>query len=215
MPSRFTRSLWALAVSFAATGAAQASTTLLDEGFDSYGSLAASGWLMNNLSSPVGSTGWYAGLTDVFAAQDGSGYLAANFNNAVAGGTIDNWLISPEFSTAQGGTVTFWVRGAADAGYVDQFKVGFSSGSANTVDFLTGPTMTASQDGWTALSFAFAGHGVGSTARFAIEYTGAADSADYIGVDRLTVSAVPEPATTLLFAAGLLGLAAARRRASR
>jgi hypothetical protein len=215
MQTRFKRTLCALAVSLAATGAAHASTPLIDEGFNDVGSLGTNGWLTTNLSSPVGSTGWYAGLTDVFGAQEGSGYLAANFNNAQAGGTIDNWLITPEFSASQGGTVTFWVRGAADAGYADQFKVGFSNGSSNTIDFLTGGTMTASQDGWTAWSFNYAAQGVGSTARFAIEYTGAADSSDYIGIDHLTVSAVPEPATTLMFAAGLLGLAAARRRAAR
>jgi hypothetical protein len=48
---------------------------------------------------------------------------------------------------------------------------------------------------------------------------GVVDTVDYLGVSTLTVSnlqisPVPEPATALLFAAGLAGLGALRRRQS-
>jgi hypothetical protein len=48
-------------------------------------------------------------------------------------------------------------------------------------------------------------------ARFAFEYTGTYDSANYVGLDSLSVD-VPEPASMALFAGGLLGLGAIRRR---
>jgi hypothetical protein len=49
-------------------------------------------------------------------------------------------------------------------------------------------------------------------ARFALQYTGAADLANYVGVDSLLVSEVPEPSTMLSLFAGAMGLALVRRR---
>jgi hypothetical protein len=58
--------------------------------------------------------------------------------------------------------------------------------------------------------------------RFAIQYTGNVADSNYIGIDDLLIqtaadpgpnpSNVPEPATMLVMATGLMGLAAARRR---
>jgi hypothetical protein len=204
------------AVALAVAGAAHASAPLLSEGFDNVSALAANGWVTSNLSSPAGSTGWFQGQSGVaFAAQAGGAdsFVAANYNSGIDGGTIDNWLITPTFSTASAGVVTLWLRGSADAGYTDTVKFGFSNGSANTVDFTTG-TAVAATDGWTEYAFAFAGAGAGSTGRFAIEYTGLAANSDYVGIDTLNVSAVPEPAAWLMFGLGALGLAV-RRRAAR
>jgi hypothetical protein len=45
-----------------------------------------------------------------------------------------------------------------------------------------------------------------------LSYVGAADSSNYIGIDTVTVTAVPEPSTWLLMGLGLAGVAAVRRR---
>ena len=46
--------------------------------------------------TPIGSTSWYQGDVSIFTSQAGpaDSYIAANFNNAAAGGTIADWLIS-------------------------------------------------------------------------------------------------------------------------
>ena len=57
--------------------------------------------------------------------------------------------------------------------------------------------------------------GSGAMARFGIQYSGSYDTSNFVGVDSLVVTSVPEPATGLMFGAGLLGLMAMRRRRNR
>ena len=205
--SRLHSTLLASALALAGTAHA-ATTTLVSEGFDSVSTLASHGWVLTNNSTAGGTTGWFQGEDFIFPSQAGTNsYAAANFNNAPVGGTIDNWLISPEFSTATRGYVSIWLRGAADDGFADTVKFGFSNGSSDTSAFATGALVTATGD-WTQYTFAFA---AGSTGRFAVEYTGLADVSDYVGVDTLRIAAVPEPATWALFALGLAGVVARRR----
>lgn len=186
---------------------------LYQQGFDNVNGLASQGWVMNNASSPNGITGWYQGDQSQFGAQAGAGnsYIAANYNNAAAGGTLANWLISPVFDISKDGSVSFWLRAAADPDYSDHVAFGFSSGGSALADFIMSTSVTVPTDGWSLYTIAYDGRGAGSTARFAIEYTGAAVSANYIGIDSFSVN-VPEPASALLFAAGALGLRVVRRR---
>ncbi len=205
-----------LAAALFVTAGAHAATTLVSEGFENVRTLADHGWVLTNLApDPTLNIGWFQGDTvTFFPAHSGDSFIASNFSAALPGTTLDNWLITPEFSTAASGTVTFWLRGAADEGFTDTVRFGFSDGSDATADFTVGTLVTATGD-WTQYSATFAGADAGSTARFAIEYTGAADLADYIGIDDVSITAVPEPASLLMFWAGLLGLAAARRHAGR
>ncbi|MDP9126421.1 MAG: choice-of-anchor J domain-containing protein [Pseudomonadota bacterium] len=204
-----------LASALALAGTANAATTLLSEGFDSVYTLASHGWVLTNNSSPGGTTGWFTGEDFLFPSQDGTGgYAAANFNNAAAGGTIDNWLITPQFSTANNGHVSLWLRGLANPDFPDTVKFGFSNGDSATSAFTTGTLVTATGD-WTEYSFAYVAGGAGSMGRFAIEYTGSADVSNYIGVDTLSITAVPEPATWAMFAFGAAALVARRRRSAR
>jgi hypothetical protein len=184
-----------------------------EQGFDNVASLAGQGWIRTNASSPAGFTDWYQGDANAFTSQSGAidSYIAANYNNAAAGGTIDNWLISPLFNIDKDGSVSFWLRGANDAGYSDQVSFGFSNGSGAPGDFAMANAITAPVDGWTQYTFFYNTGDPGSTARFAIRYTGAADTSDYIGIDTFAVN-VPEPTSALLFAVGALGLGAIRRR---
>ncbi len=209
---RMIRALGALALVGAAVSA-QAGV-ILHEDFNDVLGLAAAGWVLNNASSPPGLTsGWYQGDQSQFTAQNGppESYAAANYNNAAAGGTLDNWLITPVFSTAENLIITFWVKGAADQQYSDHFAFGLSAGGSELTDFVLGDVMTASTGDWVRYSIGMSGLGAGATGRLAIQYTGLADSSSYIGVDDLTVT-VPEPSTMLILGAGVLGLIAARRR---
>ena len=205
--------LMATAITFAAVSA-QAQTVLISEGFDNIGSLAGSGWVQTNLSTPIGSTNWFQGNSGVFASQAGAAdsYIGANYLNGSDGGTLANWLISPTFSTGAAGTVSFYAR----SGSTDQIAFGLSTGSSSTAAFTLGSAINLGT-GWTQYTLGFAALGAGSLGRFAIEYTGPADAADYIGIDTFAVTTnattpVPEPSTYALMALGLAGVAAAARR---
>jgi hypothetical protein len=197
---------FAATVLAAATMSAQAGV-VINEGFDSVSSLSSSGWIFTNASTPGGvTTGWYQGTSGVFEAQAGAStsYAAANYNNTVEGGTISSWLITPEFDATNGVNISFYLR-AAGEGYADQIAYGFTAGTG-AMTYVT----AVPDSGWTLYTVYLAPSTLGVT-RFAFEYLGTYDTANYVGLDSLTV-AVPEPASLALFAVGLLGLGTLRRR---
>lgn len=206
----------ATALSLGAT-AASADTTLINEGFDNVGGLTANGWLLLNRSSPLGPiNGWYQGQDDIFPAMSGAAnsYAASNFNEGTTGGSIADWLMTPTFSTRNSGQVSFWIRSDVLPDYTDYFSYGLSSGGTATADFsLTRSAVVPGQ--WTQYTMSFAGTGANTTGRLAIVHVGLADIANYVGVDNVVITAVPEMPTPALAAAGLLTLALLRRRQSR
>lgn len=212
--------LVASAALLAVAAAAQADPVLLSEGFDYANpvtSLTSNGWILANQSAPIGSTGWAQGDVAQFAAQTAgavwgdAAYLSTDYNNAAPGGKLDNWLITPTFSTELAGTVSFWAKAVITDPYFDKIRVGFSSGSGDPMDFSLTPAITVTGD-WVQYTLSYAAGGAGSFARFAIDYVGWADNANYIGIDTLTVTAVPEPSTWAMFALGLGALAYYGRR---
>ncbi|WP_323143358.1 choice-of-anchor J family PEP-CTERM protein [Massilia phyllosphaerae] len=202
------------ALLLACAGAAHAS---IIESFDDVAGLAAKGFILRNASTPAGTNAFFQGNSRVFSAYDGASnaYLGANYDSAAAGGSIDDWLISPEFSTASRGTISFYARAGADPGYVDSFQFGLSTGGTGAADFVLGALTAAPTGDWTRYTLDFAGTGIaGSVGRFAIRYTGPSDSANYIGIDSLSVQ-LPEPSAIALLGLGLAGVGASRRRAKR
>ena len=91
-----------------------------EEGFEDVSNLT--GWIMNNQSIPVGSSGWFQGNDLVFNAHSGSNtsYIAANFGNTT-GTDICNWLIMPDLGYLQ--TLSFWSRTIIGSSFPDRLLV--------------------------------------------------------------------------------------------
>lgn len=215
-----------IAVAMLTAGSAAQAGVVFTEDFDDITTLAGAGWTFVNNSSPLGSTGYFQGNPDVFAAQSGAAdsYIAANFLNADLGGTISNWLISPTFTLFDGETLSFFARGEA-AGIADRLEVRFSRAgdstdvgtSADSVGDFTSVLTTINADldpfgfpsDWTMFNVVFSGitDPQGVLGRFAFRYTvpDTSINGNFIGIDSLTLT-VPEPGTLALFGLAL-GLA--------
>ena len=204
----------------AAMASAQAST-LLSEGFDNMGGLAAQGWVFTNKSTIPGYN-WLQGADGVFAPQAGAptSYATATYNSAKPGSAIENWLITKTFSLSQSFQLSFYANATAD-GFIDQLDVMLSTnGSASATDNFThllvsinpAGDVDGAPYGWTRYTATFDGLGGSASGRLAFVYKGSYDTSDAIALDTLDVSTVPEPASYALIALGLVGAAVAQRR---
>lgn len=175
---------------------------------------------MTNVNAAAGN-GWFGGYADAFAAQAGAAdsYIAANYNTgANAVGDFDLWLITPEVTMNAQSILSFFTR-TADANYFDQLEVRYSAGSGTATSGFTNLLATIGAAGsyatdWqqvsASLDSSFAGSG-----RFAFRYTGNSSSADFIGIDSVSLTTVPEPTSIALLGLGVAGLALARRKQRR
>lgn len=190
-----------------------ADTVVLQENFNS----GPANWVLLNNSNPPG-LAWFQGNPGVFAAQQGpaDSYFGANYLSAAFGtGTIDNWLITPELSLGGATLLSFYTRAEAAPGFNDMLEVRFSEGSGtDTSGFTTllatigGPS--AYPDSWQLVT---ASLNLPASGRFAFRYVGDATAANYIGIDSVTVSAVPEPSAWIMLGLGLAALPLLRRNA--
>jgi hypothetical protein len=190
------------------------------EGFNDIGTLPGSGWVLTNESAPPGSTGWFQGIPGFFPAAAGpaDSYVAANFNNAAFGGTVSNWLLTPELALFNGESLNFSLRLLGE-GVTDRVEVYFSSSgaSADTGDFSLLSAYSSDVDtGWTGRTVTVNGLAAPATGRFAFRYVvdDTSINGNYIGIDSVSVnaSAVPEPGTLALLLIGSVALLHARRR---
>ena len=204
----------------------------LVEGFDDIATLVPGGWYMQNNSSPAGTTDWFQGNPDVWAAHTGApdSYIAANYNNCSGLGTISNWLLTPAMTLQDGDTLTFYAR-ASDSTWPDRLQVRMSTAGDST-DVGTGPFDVGDfstllldinpdyQQGvfvnaWTEYVVELSGLGTPTDGRLAFRYfvedAGPSGiNSDFIGIDTLSYAAVPAPGALALLA--LAGLARSRRR---
>ena len=188
---------------------------LYNEGFNTVVPLPA-GWASQNLSSPVGSTGWFQGNNTVFPAQSGAptAYIGANFNNTTGANIISNWLFMPNVTIKNGDVFTFWTRTITTPTFADRLQVRMSLNGASTNagatsasvgDFTTllldiNPTLTPSgyPNVWTQFTVNITGVAVPTSGRLAFRYfvndggPGGSNS-DYIGIDEAVYTTTASP----------------------
>ena len=104
-------------------------TNLFNETFNTVAPLPA-GWASQNLSAPVGATGWFQGNTGVFAGNTPPGYIAANFNNTTGTNIISNWLFAPNVNLKNGDKFSFFTRTTTGA-FPDRLQVRMSTNGAS------------------------------------------------------------------------------------
>lgn len=198
-------------------GGIPVATAVFNETFNTVAPLPA-GWASQNLSSPVGATGWFQGNTAVFGANSGTGYIAANFNNTTGNNIISNWLFMPNTTLKNGDRLTFFTRTTTGT-FPDRLQVRMSTngtstnaGTTNTSvgDFSTllldiNPTYTGTgyPTAWTQFTVTLSGlPNAGVSGRLAFRYFvegagPAGANSDYIGIDDVVYTTFnPGPVTT-------------------
>ncbi len=194
-------------VSDATLPAIQNTTGSTTEGFDDITNLP--GWVMDNRSNPVGTTGWFQGNPGVFSAQAGAAdaYIGANFNNT-SGSDICNWLILPDLGSLD--SVRFWTRTTTGNTFPDRMYVVHSpTGGTTTGDCFSdfgdfsntlvqiNPTLATGgypQD-WTQFTANVNGTGRVAFVYFVANGGPAGANSNFIGIDSVLVthSIVPIP----------------------
>ena len=195
------------------------------------------GWTVSNLSQPPGTLDWFQGNEFVFPAQQGApnSYLAANFESGGEVSTISTWLILPTSTYRNGDTLSFYSRTAEFSEWPDRLEVRFSNvggtdvgttatsvGTFSTLLISINPTLEVGgyPEDWSRYSATLSGLTGPTTGAFAFRYTvtdgglfGA--NSNYIGIDTVQITAVPEPSVYMMMAFGLGMVGYMRRRQSR
>jgi hypothetical protein len=224
----------------AACSFGQALPATLTESFDdtvdgsstsNVSALLARGWVINNASSPGGTTSWFG--SNAYIAPDQSpttnkvnpgsntSFIAANYNSTGSTGTINDLLETPEMALHNGEKISF--ETISDGYAPDAMQVLVSTNGASTAvsDFSTtvlsiNSALTSSGYGttWTDYTVTVTGLPTNFSGRIAFDYAvtnggllGANSS--FIGLDNVKV--VPEPAPLLALGLGAFGLVRRKR----
>jgi hypothetical protein len=244
-----TLALSALALAISAPANAAGLTTL-NEGFNSVSGLASANWVFQNNSDPVplSTADWTQGNTGTsnYAAQAGPGNSFAQVDFAstggdsitLAGGTVSNWLITPELDFTNGGTFSFFARNLGGNSRTEFLEVRSSAAGSNSsvgtlatdVGVFTSLAGTVGSQitvgaipasAWTKYTFTVGA--TGGSGRLAFRYFGtdggqSGSSNQYLAVDTAsyTASAVPEPSSMAgMLLIGGLGAASRLRKAKK
>lgn len=232
---RFGKPIVAAAVAWLLT-AGSASAQLLTEGFEDVAGLTGAGWFIQNNSTAPQGTSIFQGNSTVFPAQAGTpnSYAGANFQASTGGlgtETLSVWLLTPTIPLDNGAVVSFWTRTVSAVSFPDRLQVRFSTTGAST-NVGTGPldvgdftnllldinptyTTTGYPNDWANFSPVVNPFAPGTTGRIAFRYFvenggPAGANSDFIGIDTLSITPVPEP--TSLALVGLAGAGMAWRR---
>lgn len=213
---------------------ARASITLSGD-FDNVSTLAADGWVVTNNSNPVGPASWFQGDTLIFASHQGAGesYIAANAQSVLGDvGTISNWLITPNVSFNNGDVFSFYTRTRLGSDLPDRLQLLMSTSGVNfdvgTSATDVGVFTTLLEDinpsygvggypeAWTQFNVTLSGLAGPTSGRFAFRYfvesAGATGgNSNFIGIDTVRLTAVPEPSSALVLLLGSLCLIRRRR----
>ena len=214
----------------AGSSAMAADVVLLTEDFNNLTTLFTSGgWLKNNFSTsaPVGD-GWFKGNGGQFAAHAGgpdayiasSVYIAPVDINGYPAGTADGFLRTASVDMSGPTTMSFWTRTLTGNLYGESLYVGALVGG-NDISLKAineNAVIGAYPEVWTKYTVYLPGQGVIGTplgGRFYFEYyiQDTSFAGNYIGVDSVTITSVPEPGSWLLMGLGVAALAGLRRRA--
>jgi hypothetical protein len=180
-------------------------------------------WVALNASAPVGSTGWFNN-NGVFPTHSGAGQANANFNSTTGANAINSFLMSPVRTFNNGDVISFWTRTVTTPAFPDRLRLVFSSSGASTSAASFSTTLLSVNEGlttagypntWTQFTYVMTGLSGPTSGRFAFNYNvpnggPSGTNSDFIGIDSVSYTAVPEPAT--MAALGLGALAVIRRR---
>lgn len=200
------------------------------------------GWFaQNNSTTPIGTT-VLQGNVGLFTSQSGAAdsYAAMNFNATTSTSTnaiLSVWLVTPMLALDNGTQVSFYTRTVNPVSSPDRLQVRLSTNGASTNvgslptdvgDFTNlmldiNPTYSAAAfptgypTDWQNFTATISGLGGPTMGRFAFRYfveDGGPNGirSDYIGIDTLTVTAVPEPSSLVLSGLTLGWIAWKRRR---
>jgi len=221
----------AAAATLLVMGSAAHAQVLLSEGFESG---TPAGWSTLNFSDQTSAQAWFQGYDSpapYFAAQAGSAtsYLASSaFIGALDGngdptGTIDGYLLTPTLSMSLETSLSYWTRTIGSNTFGETLYVGVLLTGSNNINFIQAinsvnfgdvPAAGVYPASWTQFTVNLAAQGAGATGRFVFNnfIEDASQAGNYIGLDSILVTAVPEPGTWLLMAGGLLAMSQLRRR---
>jgi hypothetical protein len=177
----------------------------ISESFDNFAGLTGNGWVINNLSSPIGTVSWGQGdNSSPFPPYSGTGFAFVNYQSGAGTATLSNWLIAPSRTFNNGDVVTFYTRTVDSPAYPDRLELRLSTNGASTNvgatstsvgDFTTvlltvNPTLTTTgyPSIWTQYTATISGLAGPTPGRVAFRYfvtSGGPNgtNSDYIGID--------------------------------